>query len=80
MRKGGPTKTQGKDRGKLIGPSIISTQTMIDHDQILKQGPKRKGDALSKDSTELWEKEKRLKRIEDVGALSIFLGSMEVAE
>uniref|UniRef100_A0A7N2N7G9 DUF4283 domain-containing protein n=1 Tax=Quercus lobata TaxID=97700 RepID=A0A7N2N7G9_QUELO len=71
---------EGKDRGKLIGPSIISTQTMIDHDQILKQGPKRKGDALSKDSTELWEKEKRLKRTEDVGALSIFLGSMEIRE
>ena len=32
---------------------------MMDHDQLLKQGPKRKGDALSEDTTELWEKEKR---------------------
>ncbi|KAL0001682.1 hypothetical protein SO802_015463 [Lithocarpus litseifolius] len=80
LRNGGPTKTRGKDKGKLIGLSIFSAQTMMDHDQILKQGPKRKGDALSEDSTELWEKEKFLKRIEDVGALPICSGSAETVD
>lgn len=36
LRERGPTKTRGKDKGKLIGMSIISAQTMMDHDQILK--------------------------------------------
>ena len=35
---------------------------------------------LSKDSTEVWEKDKRLKRSEDVGTCLIFSGSAEVAE
>nr|POE60460.1 hypothetical protein CFP56_52631 [Quercus suber] len=69
LRKGGLTKTRSKDKGKLIGPSIISAQTMMDRDQLLKNGPKRKGDALSEDSTEVWEKEKRLRRTEDVDTM-----------
>ena len=80
MRKRGPTKLRGKEKGKLTGPSFISAQTIMDHDQFLIQGPKRKGDVLFEDSTEVWEKEKRLKRNEDDGTCLIFSGSVEVTK
>lgn len=52
----------------------------MDHDQVLVQGPKRKGEVLSNVSTEVGEKEKHLKRSEDDGTGLIFSGSTEVEE
>ena len=80
MREGGPTKNRGKGKGKLTGPSIISAQTLMDHDRLLRQGPKRKGVVVFEASTEVREKEKRLKRSKDVSAGLISLGSAEAAE
>nr|POF11715.1 hypothetical protein CFP56_49252 [Quercus suber] len=77
LRKGMLTKTWGKEKGKLTRPGIMSAQALMDHDQFLKQGLKRKGDALSEDSTELWEKEKRLKRNEDVGDFNELVSDAE---
>ena len=79
LKVGGPTKGRGKGKGKLIGPSIIPAQTLVDQD-LLSCGPKRKGAQVFESPTEGKEKEKRLKRSEEVGNGLIFLGSAEAAE
>nr|POE69953.1 hypothetical protein CFP56_57754 [Quercus suber] len=52
MRRGGSTKTRGKEKGKISGPSTFPAQSMLDQDQFLKEGPKRKGDELYEVPTE----------------------------